>query len=84
MRREGYSTRPESNNSMQRAREELWQASVRAYNARQGAEQRLERLRWHEGQAIRLGRTLGALVRYHRAEAEKYRENGHTEHKESV
>jgi hypothetical protein len=32
---------------------------------------------FHEGQAIRLGRTLGALIRYHRTEAEKYRENGH-------
>jgi hypothetical protein len=58
----------------EREREELWQDSVRAHNARQGDEQLLERLRWHEGQAVRLGRTLGVLIRYHRAEAERYRD----------
>jgi hypothetical protein len=60
----------------ERAREELWKESVRAHNARCGDEQRLARLRYHEGQAIRLGRTLGALIRFNRAEAERYR-NGH-------
>jgi hypothetical protein len=60
----------------ERAREELWQKSVREHNARCGDEQRLARLRYHEGQAIRLGRTLGALIRFNRAEAERYR-NGH-------
>ncbi len=61
----------------EREREELWQASVRAHNARCGDEQRLERLRWHEGQARRLSNTLGSLVAYHEGEAEKYRQNGH-------
>ncbi len=62
----------------EREREALWQASVRAYNARCGEEQRLERLAWHEGQAARLSSTLGALVAYHKDQAERYR-NGHHE-----
>jgi hypothetical protein len=63
----------------ERAREELWQESVRRYNARSCEEERLERLHYHEGQARRLGATLEALVAYHRGEAEKYRQNGHTD-----
>jgi hypothetical protein len=55
-------------------REELWRASVRAYHARRSDEKRLEYLAYHENQARRLSNTLGALVAYHRAEAEKYRE----------
>jgi hypothetical protein len=54
---------------------------VRAYNARCGEEERLERLHYHEGQIRRLGATLEALVRYHEREAQKYRENGHHESK---
>jgi hypothetical protein len=34
---------------------------------------------YHEGQARRLSNTLGYLVAYHEAEAEKYRENAHGE-----
>ncbi len=67
----------------ERAREELWQQSVRAYNARSCEEERLERLHYHEGQARRLSNTLGSLVAYHEAEAEKYRQNGHY-HKETA
>jgi hypothetical protein len=62
----------------ERAREKLWAQSVRAYNARCGEERRQELLEYHEGQAARLSNTLEALIRYHRAEAEKYR-NGHEE-----
>jgi hypothetical protein len=54
--------------------EELWMESVRRYNARVGEQQRLARLEYHEGQARRLGSTLAALVRYHEAEAERYRD----------
>jgi hypothetical protein len=61
----------------ERAREALWQESVRRYNARLEADERLERLHYHEGQARRLSSTLEALVAYHRGEAEKYRQNGH-------
>jgi hypothetical protein len=67
----------------ERAREALWQASVRAYNARLEADERLERLHYHEGQARRLSNTLGSLVAYHEAQAEKYR-NGHADHKETT
>jgi hypothetical protein len=59
--------------------EELWKESVRRYYARCGEEERLERLRYHEGQIRRLGATLEALIAHHEAEAEKYRENGHHE-----
>jgi hypothetical protein len=57
----------------ERAREQLWQESVRRYNARCGEQKRLERLHHHEGQAKRLSNTLGSLVAYHEAEVEKYR-----------
>jgi hypothetical protein len=63
----------------ERDREELWARSVRAHNARQDDDKRLEpREAYHEGQARRLSSTLGSLVAYHEAEAEKYR-NGHEE-----
>jgi hypothetical protein len=68
----------------ERRMEELWAQSVRRYNARLEADERLERLHYHEGQARRLSNTLGSLVAYHEAQAEKYRENGHTDHKESA
>jgi hypothetical protein len=55
--------------------EELWAASERAYFARLDEEQRRARLAYHEGQVARLGNTLGALVAYHEAEAEKYRDH---------
>ena len=61
-----------------RAREDLWQASVRAYHERRADDKRLERLHYHEGQARRLSETLGSLVAYHETEAAKYR-NGQEE-----
>lgn len=64
----------------ERLEEALWQESVRAYHARCGEEELLERLEYHEGQVRRLSNTLGSLVAYHEREAEKYRnghENGH-------
>ena len=63
----------------ERCVEDLWQVSVRRYQQRTGEARRLALLEYHEGQAARLSSTLGALVRYHEAEAEKYRENGHHE-----
>jgi hypothetical protein len=54
---------------------ELWRASERAYFARRDEERCLARLTYHEGQAARLGRALGALVAYHESEAEKYRDH---------
>jgi hypothetical protein len=62
----------------ERDREELWARSVRAHNARQDDDKRLERLAIPRGQSRRLSSTLGSLVAYHEAEAEKYR-NGHEE-----
>jgi hypothetical protein len=63
----------------ERAAEALWVESVRRYNARCGEEERLERLEYHEGQIRRLSIPLEALIARHEAEAEKYRENGHTD-----
>jgi hypothetical protein len=57
-------------------REELWKAGVRAHNARREEEQRLARLAYHEGQALRLSSTLADLVAFHKAEAEKYLPKG--------
>ena len=47
--------------------------SVRRFNARVRAENRAAWLAFHEGQADRLRRNLGALVAHHKAEADKYR-----------
>jgi hypothetical protein len=55
-----------------RGEEEAFMVSERAYFARLEAERRAARRTYHEGQAARLGHTLGALVAYHEAEAEKY------------
>jgi hypothetical protein len=52
---------------------DLWRASECAYFARRDEQRCLERLDYHEGQAARLGASLGALVARHEAEAEKYR-----------
>ena len=60
----------------ERLEEVLWAQSVRAYSVHCGEEGRLELLEYHEGQAARLSNTLEALVRYHEAEAKKYRD-GH-------
>lgn len=47
--------------------------SVRRWNARVRAENRAAWLAFHEDQADRLRRNLGALVAHHKAEADKYR-----------
>jgi hypothetical protein len=47
--------------------------SVRRFNARVRAENRAAWLAFHEDQADRLRRNLGALVAHHKAEADKYR-----------
>jgi hypothetical protein len=53
-------------------REELWQKSVRAYNARQREANRLTWCEYHRGQAERCRIVLASLVSYHEAEAKKY------------
>ncbi len=60
----------------ERCKEEIWAASERTYFAHQAEEQRLARLAFHEGQAVRLSSTLGHLVAYHEEQAEKYRPKG--------
>jgi hypothetical protein len=52
---------------------DLWRASEQAYFARRDEQRCLERLTYHEGQAVRLSGVLGVLVAHHQAEAEKYR-----------
>ena len=61
------------------ARAELWKGSVARYQERVEEQKRAERREFHEAHAARLRSTMGALVSYHEAEAEKYREkeNGH-------
>ncbi len=59
-----------------RDREALWEASVRAYQERQGEDRRQARLEYHEGQARRLSGTLGSLVAWHEEQAERYRGEG--------
>jgi hypothetical protein len=51
--------------------EEIWKASVRAYNARREAKMRAARVEYHRGQAARLAATLDALVSYHEGQAAK-------------
>ena len=55
-----------------RPSEELWAQSVRAWRDRQEAEKRADRFECHRGQADRLRRTMGELVAYHEAAAERY------------
>jgi hypothetical protein len=50
-------------------REELWKESVRRYNARRRAENRLAWQQNHEGQAERLRRTVGPLIAFHETQA---------------
>ena len=49
--------------------EELWQESVRAYNARRNEEMRAARVEYHRGQAVRLRAALEDLIRQHEAQA---------------
>ena len=53
-------------------RDELWKASVAAYNARRREENRLAWCEYHRGQAERHEAILGALIADHQAQAEKY------------
>jgi hypothetical protein len=53
-------------------RDELWKASVAAYNARKREENRLAWREYHRGQAERHRAILGALIADHEAQAEKY------------
>jgi hypothetical protein len=51
------------------AQEELWKASVRAYNASREAERRAEWASYHADQATRLRRVMAALVEHHEGKA---------------
>ena len=53
-------------------RDELWKASVAAYNVRRREENRLAWCEYHRGQAERHRVILGALIADHEARAEKY------------
>ena len=55
----------------ERLEEELYEPSVRAWRARQEAEKRSARFEYHRGQADRLRRTMGELVAYHEAAAQR-------------
>ena len=68
----------------ERLEEELYMPGVRAYEERLEEQKRAERREFHEAHAARLRTTLEGLISYHEAEANKYRENGHTDHKESA
>jgi hypothetical protein len=57
-------------------REELWQASVRAYTARRREEMRAEWCEHHQGQAVRLRAVLEKLIADHEQQAEKYLPKG--------
>jgi hypothetical protein len=52
-------------------REELWKASVRAYNTRRREEMRAAWTSYHEGQAERHRRTLQDLIAHHEMQAAK-------------
>ena len=56
--------------------EELWQESVRRYNARRRKELDLERYEYHRGQALRLRVVLESLIREHEQNAEKHSPKG--------
>jgi hypothetical protein len=57
-------------------REELWQASVRAYNARRDEEMRAARVEYHRGQAVRLRTVLEGLIDHHERRAAEFCEEG--------
>ena len=56
--------------------EELWKASVRAYNARKQEEMRAAWSEHHQEQAARLRAALQDLIAHHEEAAERYRTNG--------
>jgi len=53
-------------------RDELWKASVAAYNARRREENRMAWCEYHRDQAKRHRAILEALIAEHRAQAERY------------
>ena len=53
-------------------RDEVWKASVAAYNARRREENRLAWCEYHRGQAERHRAILEGLIADHEAQAEKY------------
>ena len=53
-------------------RDELWKASVAAYNARRREENRLAWCEFHRDQAERHRAILEALIAEHQAQAERY------------
>ena len=55
------------------ANEELWQQSVRRYNARRQEELRDEWREYHQGQAARHRGVLEELIAGHEQQAERYR-----------
>ena len=57
-------------------RDELWKASVAAYNARRREEMRAAWCEHHQGQAARLRTTLETLIARHEEQAEKYLPKG--------
>jgi hypothetical protein len=52
-------------------RDELWKASLAAYNARRREEMRAAWASYHEGQAERHRRTLQDLIAHHETQAAK-------------
>ena len=52
-------------------RNELWKASVAAYNTRRREENRLAWREYHRGQAARLRSSVGPLIAFHEGEAAK-------------
>jgi hypothetical protein len=54
------------------ANEELWQQSVRRYNARRRKELDLQRYEYHRGQAARLKAVLESLIKEHEQNVEKH------------
>lgn len=57
-------------------RDELWKASVRAYNATRQEERRALWAEYHRRQAESLRRNLASLAAYHEQEARKYLPKG--------
>jgi hypothetical protein len=53
------------------AREELWKASVRRYNACREAERRALWADYHRSHAARLRRTVEPLIEHHETQAKK-------------
>ena len=59
-----------------RPSEELWQRSVKRYNAERDKQLRTEWTEYHRSQAVRLRAVLESLIRDHERNAEKYLAKG--------